>query len=105
MPAVTARLALAGSLLLVSWLSLPRSAAAQDDAQQTAIARSLFEEGLAHFDAGELELAVDRFRRSLEIRRSSAVLFNLARAINRARDGGLGRARPAVRGARGAGRT
>lgn len=60
-------------------LSAPAAAAAQQtDAERTAMARALFEEGLACHDAGDLDCAEDRFRRSLAVRSTSSVRFNLA---------------------------
>ena len=71
-----------GSLFaLALTLSAGTAAAQTDDPQQLAIARALFEEGLAAYDGGQLEVAEDRFRRSLAIRRSTAVAFNLANLL------------------------
>lgn len=69
--------------LLVASASVASAQDAEEDRRQTAAARSLFEEGVAFFDRGELEEAEDRFRRSLAIRRSPSVMFNLATALVR----------------------
>jgi hypothetical protein len=55
---------------------------AQDsaDAERTAAARALFEEGMRAVDAREWTRAVDRLRRSLQLRPSPVVRFNLALA-------------------------
>lgn len=54
--------------------------AQQSDAERTAAARALFEEGMAAVDAREWPRAVDRLRRSLELRESTVVRTNLALA-------------------------
>lgn len=71
---------------LIATLAFAPSLYAQDDAtarQEAAAARALFEEGVAFFDRGELESAEDRFRRSLAIRRTDSVMFNLAAVLVR----------------------
>ena len=68
--------ALAVGLLVA--VASPRVAWAQDDPARAALARSLFDEGVAALDAGRLEEAEDRFRRSLAIRSATSVRFNLA---------------------------
>lgn len=56
-------------------------ALAQTDAEQTAAARALFEEGMDAVDAGDFVTAADRLRRSLELRESQVVRYNLALAL------------------------
>jgi hypothetical protein len=68
------------ALAAAFWLALASSAAAQDE-EQTALARSLFEEGVHASDRGEWESATDHFRRSLALRGSPVVSFNLAMAL------------------------
>lgn len=71
---------------LIATLACAPPVYAQDDAtarQEAAAARALFEEGIAFFDRGELESAEDRFRRSLAIRRTDSVMFNLAAVLVR----------------------
>jgi hypothetical protein len=53
------------------------------DAQRTAIARALFEEGLALADRGEWAEAGDRFRRADAVRSSPPIRFNLAHSLSR----------------------
>jgi hypothetical protein len=72
--------------LIATLACAPSLLHAQDDAtarQEAAAARALFEEGVAFFDRGELESAEDRFRRSLAIRRTDSVMFNLAAVLVR----------------------
>ncbi len=52
----------------------------EQTAQTTAAAREFFQQGLVHAEAGEWELAADRFRRSLRLRSSPVVAFNLGTA-------------------------
>jgi hypothetical protein len=70
--------AIALSLCAVSW----GHARAQDEGE-TALARSLFEQGVAQSDAGDWSAAADQFRRSLSLRWSPVVAFNLATALER----------------------
>ncbi|HJL20406.1 MAG TPA: tetratricopeptide repeat protein [Sandaracinaceae bacterium LLY-WYZ-13_1] len=51
------------------------------DREQTAAARALFEEGVALADEERWEDASDRFRRSLALRGSSVVAYNLGMAL------------------------
>jgi hypothetical protein len=51
-----------------------------DDAQMTAIARALFEEGLQFIDSAAWANAADRFSRLLAIRYSAVAAYNLALA-------------------------
>ncbi|MGE0791012.1 MAG: tetratricopeptide repeat protein [Sandaracinaceae bacterium] len=55
----------------------PAPALAQDEVT-TAQARQLFQEGMAAIDAGDSATAVDRLRRSLALRDSAVVRYNLA---------------------------
>lgn len=57
------------------------AAAAQDDVERTALARSLFRQGVELSDAGRWAEAADHFRRSLSLRDSPIVEFNLATAL------------------------
>lgn len=65
---------MAPALALLLWAS---PGLAQDEA------RALFERGVSAFDGGDLGEAEVLFRRSLEIRRSGAAAFNLARVLER----------------------
>lgn len=58
-------------------------ARAQGDAQNTALARDLFEEGVALADEARWEEAVDRFRRALALRDAPAIRFNLGHSLSR----------------------
>ena len=58
-------------------LVIPPRVSAQDE-QGTAAARTLFHEGIACVDMNDHVCAVDRFRRSNELRASPVVAFNLA---------------------------
>jgi len=51
------------------------------EADRTAAARALFEEGMRAVDAGDWQAAVDRLRRSHELRPSPVVRYNLALAL------------------------
>lgn len=52
----------------------------EPDAQQVAMARALFEEGLRHVDAQAWALAADRFARVLALRYSAVAAYNLSLA-------------------------
>lgn len=71
------------SRALAAVLCLACASAAAQDEEQTAQARSLFEEGVAASDRGDWEGATDHFRRSLALRGSPVVSFNLAMALAR----------------------
>lgn len=66
------------------------------DAQVTASARLLFQEGLDLGDEGRWQDAADRFRRSLELRPSPVVAYNLSSALVQL--GGLVEASELLRG-------
>jgi len=67
---------------LVAGLSLLLSNGAEaQDATNTALARSLFEAGIVHTEAGEWEEAADRFERSLALHPSEVVSFNAGIAL------------------------
>ncbi len=69
-------------VLILAFASGPAMAHGQEDAERTtAAARSLFEEGVAHSDAARWTEAADHFRRSLSMRYSPVVAFNLATAL------------------------
>lgn len=71
----------AAALAALALVLASGAAAAQEgDVQRTALARSLFREGVALSEQGEWAQAADRFRRSLSLRDSSVVAFNLATA-------------------------
>ncbi len=53
------------------------------EAQRTAIARALFEEGLELADREEWAVAADRFRRAAAVRDSPPIRFNLAQSLAR----------------------
>lgn len=61
----------------------PEPAPADPEAQRTAIARALFEEGLALADRGQWARAADRFRRAAAVRVSPPIHFNLAQSLGR----------------------
>ncbi len=65
------------------WLAIPAPCAAQGEpgAQETAAARALFEEGVGLADQARWPEAADRFRRSLSMRPSPVVAYNLASAL------------------------
>ncbi len=62
-------------------VTIASTAAGQDDAERTALARSLFREGVELSDVGRWDDAADRFRRSLSLRDSPVVAFNLGTAL------------------------
>jgi hypothetical protein len=64
-------------LLVCILLPIPTRA---DDAQNSALARSLFEEGVTASDAGDWPRALERFSRAYALRPSSGIAFNLATA-------------------------
>jgi hypothetical protein len=51
-----------------------------DEAQNTALARSLFDAGVMASDAGDWRAAVERFSRAYALRPTSGIAFNLASA-------------------------
>ena len=60
----------------------PLSASAQqNEAERTALARTLFGEGVAFVDQQNWDEAVVRFRRAYALRPSPVVGFNLASAL------------------------
>jgi len=59
------------------------TASAQGDAQNTALARALFEEGVSLADQTRWEQAVDRFQRALALRDAPAIRFNLGHSLSR----------------------
>jgi hypothetical protein len=67
--------------LFVAALAVAPAGYAQDDPSRTAAARALFEEGMRAVDSREWERAVDRLSRSLELRASPVVRFNLGLAL------------------------
>src|SRR5688572_20479869 len=67
----------AGALALVVMVS-GGVAAAQDNTER---ARTLFSEGLELADRGEWEEAAQKFRATLRLRQSPAVVYNLAVAL------------------------
>ncbi len=70
------------SLTVALFASLAAAPAqAQSEEQTTAAARALFQEGMAAVDAQDFETAVDRLRRSVTLRESQVVRFNLALAL------------------------
>lgn len=65
---------------VVALASLTAPVLAQPSTSSTAMARDFFRQGLQHVENEEWELAADRFRRSLRLRRSPVVAFNLGTA-------------------------
>jgi len=74
------RVAMAATVFLSLFSSVRPERAGAQDAETTASARALFEEGVALSDRGDWPTAADRLRRSYALRPSSVVAFNLARA-------------------------
>lgn len=68
-------------LLLCLWGDASRAAAQHGDAERTAAARALFEEGLSLLDREEWAPAADRFERALALRPSAQVAYNLSTAL------------------------
>ncbi len=71
------------ALSMMSWLLLSHPVRAQS-AQETAMARALFEEGVAAADQENWPEAVDRFRRAHAIKPTPGITFNLASALTEA---------------------
>ncbi len=69
--------------VLVAVFAIGASASAQDDPERSALARSLFQEGVELARTERFEEAADRFRRAYEIRQAPAIAFNLASALAR----------------------
>jgi len=67
-------------LLLLSMLASARTAAAQSP-QETALARSLFQEGVALGDRHDWAGAADRFGRAYSLKPTSGIAFNWASAL------------------------
>lgn len=68
-------------LLLSLALAAGRVRAQEDAEERQAAARALFEQGIDFVDAGDFEQAADRFERSLELRFSPVVAYNLSNAL------------------------
>ncbi len=68
-------------LVCVALLLPPAPTVCAQDAQQTALARSLFEEGIAAADAGLWEDAADRFGRAYGLKPTAGIGFNWASAL------------------------
>lgn len=66
-------------LLLIGVLALANGSLAQTP-QQTAIARSLFEEGVTLADRGDWQGAADRFGRAYSLKPTAGIAFNWAKA-------------------------
>ncbi len=71
------------ALGMMSWLLLSHPVRAQS-AQETAMARALFEEGVTLADQANWPEAVDRFRRAHAIKPTPGITFNLASALTEA---------------------
>lgn len=72
----------AATVVVVASLGLAQPAAAQQsDQERTALARSLFEQAVAHGEAGRWTEAADLYRRVLALRPTAHVKFNLAIAL------------------------
>lgn len=74
-------LAVVAALLVLLSLGASGAAAQAADPATTAAARSLFERGAAAADAGDHTTAADLLRRSLALRPSPVVAFNLAQSL------------------------
>jgi hypothetical protein len=70
----------ASSLVLLISLAIVCPTHAQE-AQQTALARTLFEEGVARADRGDWVGAADRFARAYTLKPTSGIAFNWASAL------------------------
>jgi hypothetical protein len=68
--------------LFIAIATLATSAEAQSDQERTALARSLFEEGVRLGEQGRWQEAADRYRRVLVIRATVQVKYNLALALS-----------------------
>lgn len=75
-------LTLALVLALASTAAAAHAQAGPEEAERTAAARALFEEGMRAVDARDWETAADRLRRSQALRSSPVVRFNLALALS-----------------------
>jgi len=73
------QLLLVGLLAAVTLGTIPRIAAAEDDATVT-MARERFNEGVKYFDAGKYDLARAAFLQVYALKRHPAVLLNLAQS-------------------------
>ena len=71
----------ASSLVLLIGFLLAQGAHAQSDPRQTALARTLFEEGVTAADRGDWVGAVDRFGRAHALKPTSGIAFNWASAL------------------------
>lgn len=69
------------ALVATLWAGRTSAQPAPEDAERTAAARALFTQGMAAVDAGDWSGAADRLRRSLALRASAVVRFNLALAL------------------------
>lgn len=67
-------------LLLLSLLSLASASSAQSP-RETALARSLFQEGVSLADRGDWVGAADRFERAYSLKPTSGLAFNWASAL------------------------
>jgi hypothetical protein len=68
--------------MVLAWAPIGAATAqAPVDEEATAAARALFEDGVRLADAGDHQQAADRFRRSLQLRRSLVVAYNLASSL------------------------
>ncbi|MBX3249786.1 MAG: tetratricopeptide repeat protein [Myxococcales bacterium] len=70
-----------GLVGLVLWLGV--AGASAQDADATAAARALFEEGVRFADRGDHDAAADRFDRALRLRWAPPIAYNLADALAR----------------------
>ncbi len=63
----------------ILFLSLigPTTVFAEEDAQKTALARSLFRDGVALMESEQWEAAADKLERALKLRSSSVIAYNL----------------------------
>lgn len=68
-------------LLLGLWVVLGASTARAQSAQETALARKLFEEGVTLADHGDWQGAADRFGRAFALKPTSGIAFNYASAL------------------------
>src|SRR5690242_7489154 len=64
----------------------PTTAPPQTDDQKRAEAKTLYEQGLSHYNLGEFDQAIAAFRKSYELTQAPGLLFNIAQAFRLKKD-------------------
>jgi tetratricopeptide (TPR) repeat protein len=64
----------------------PTADRAQSDDQKRAEAKTLYEQGLSHYNLGEFDLAIGAFRKSYALTQAPGLLFNIAQAFRLKKD-------------------